>query len=149
MYFSNLLNTAFLIWHHYIPSPFLPRGKMLYLRTFLTGLHLLGCWSNVCSPNAKTTDQRPINCSPCSLSALWEQNSSAGLPFISVTDTGLKGIGQDFKTLCKASQGRRERGICICCRTSASSFSLEEVTSVQPLPSPLPALVVRSAQRYC
>lgn len=41
------------------------------------------------------------------------------------------------------------RGICICCRASVSSFSLEEVASVQPLPSAAPALVVRSAQRYC
>lgn len=75
---------------------------------------------------------------PCSLSALGRQNSSADLPVTLVTDTGLKGTEQDFKTVRfireegrEEGRGRRERerGICICCRESAPNFSMEEVTS--------------------
>lgn len=64
------------------------------------------------------------------LSAPWKENSLAGLPVTLATDTGLKGIALDFKT--KAYQGRRERGICICCRISAFNFFPDEVTSVRP-----------------
>lgn len=100
MSFSNL-NVALLIWHHYTPSPCLPRGGMLCLKDFSYGFtsHWLLVWY-LAHPMRmqKNTDQRPINSSPCSLSALWEQSSSAGLPVISAIDTDLKGIGQGFKT---------------------------------------------------
>lgn len=100
MSFSNL-NVAFLIWYHYTPSPCLPRGKNAMLEGLFLWVYIsLAVGPTSCSPNenAKNTDQRPINCSPYSLSALWEQSSLAGLPVISAIDTDFKSIGQGFKT---------------------------------------------------
>lgn len=132
MCFANLLNMALLICHHYISSPGFPRrGEMLYPRSFLMGWHLIGCWSNVlfteweCKALTKRLLAAPLaHSSQC----LRKQNSAAGLPTTPAIDTGLKGIGWDFRTACKALSGK-ERGVCICCRASASSFSLEEVRS--------------------
>lgn len=47
---------------------------------------------------------------PCSLSALGRQNSSADLPVTLVTDTGLKGTEQDFKTGRFIREEGREEG---------------------------------------
>lgn len=97
----------------------------------LMGWHLIGCWSNVlfteweCKALTKRLLATPLaHSSQC----LWKQNSAAGLPMTPAIDTGLKGTGCDFRTACKALSGK-ERGVCICCRASASSFSLEKVRS--------------------
>lgn len=74
------------------------------------------------------------------------KNSSAGLPVTPTIDTGLKGIGWDFKTARQAYQGRR--GECV----SAAGHQLPAShwrRGVHPLPSPVPVLVVRCAQRHC
>lgn len=152
MYFSNLLNMALLIQHRCISSPCLPSGDNAVPQDFPQGFtaHLLSVQCLAHPKRMQKTLTKGLliaslaHSCQCPLKAelmSWPASYLCHRHW-------LKRFGQDFKAVCKAYQGRRERGVCICCRTSASNLSLEEVTLVQPLPSPAPALVMRFAQRY-
>lgn len=115
----------------------LEEGKCYNLGLFLWVDISLAVGPMSCSPNenAKALTKRLL-AAPLAYSSrcLWKQNSAAGLPMTPAIDTGLKGIGWDFRTACKPLSGK-ERGVCICCRALASSFSLEEVRSSPTQPS--------------
>lgn len=98
MYFSNLLNMAFLICHHYISSRCFPGvgvGRECHTLRLLLGVtsHWLLVWE------CNDTDQRPTDCSRGSLVSVPLEAGLSSWPALlqaltPATDTGLEGIGQ-------------------------------------------------------
>lgn len=89
-------------------------GKCYILGLFLWVDISLAVGPMSCSPSeSKHTDQRPTNCSPCSLGVLWRQNSSADSPATLAIDTGFKRykISKLFVSLIRegGEDGGRER----------------------------------------